>query len=488
MKRRDMLPSVMERQRFVVMGAGEVGFHLAKALSGEGHSVTVIESDSERQQRVDDELDVAVVAGNGAHLPVLEAARVERADLFIAVSSSDEANLAGSLLAKRLGAQRSVVRVTAAGEVISHRQAYEDAFGADLLLSTQLLTTSRILNLIRGHNTMAVEYFAEGKVQLRKISVEEGSLLTRKPLREVSLPGESLVVAFFRGDELIIPGGDDRASVGDEALVLATSENIADVERQVCPRPSVLGTVVLAGGGSTGTTVARALRGLEVSVKIIERDRTRARELAAMFPDYQVLHGDATDLSLLKAERLGGEGSYVALTGNDETNLMACMLAQELEIPLVVPLVQRSEAFTLWRRLGLTHIFSPRLLAYERIHEYVESGYSSNIVSLENGDAVVLERRLHEASPAAGVSLAEMQPPRGLIVGAVARGRKVFVPRGPDRLEAGDLVILFVRKEELDTAQLLFPSRENQIPGAAFAAGASGGTGSARSNAEPAPN
>ena len=401
-----------------------------------------------------------MVAGNGAHVPVLVAAQVEQADLFIAVSSSDEANLAGALLAKRMGAARCVVRVAAAGEVLGSRQIYEDTFGVDLLLSTQLLTTSRILNLIRGHNTMAVEYFAEGKVQLRKISVEAGSLLTRQALRDVVLPGDSLVVAFFRGDELIIPAGDDRAEEGDEALILGTTDVIGSVERRVCPRPSVLGTVVVAGGGSTGATVGHALEGLDVRVKIIERDRRRAGELAAAFPRFQILHGDATDLALLKAERIGGEGSFVALTGNDETNLMACLMAQDLEIPLVVPLVQRSEAFELWRRLGLTRVFSPRLLAYERIHEYVDSGYSANIVSLQHGDAVVLERRLHPASPAAGVTLAEMNPPRGLIVGAVARGRRVFVPRGPDRLEAGDLVILFVRKEELETAQLLFPGRE----------------------------
>ncbi len=461
----------MDKQRFVVMGAGEVGFHLARALSDEGHSVTVIETNPERQARIEDELDVAAVAGNGVHVPVLQAAQVERADLFIAVSSSDEANLAGSLLAKRMGAARCVVRVAAAGEVISRRQIYEETFGVDLLLSTQLLTTSRILNLIRGHNTVAVEYFADGKVQLRKISIEAGSLLTRQPLRNVSLPGNSLVAAFFRGDELIIPSGDDRAQEGDEALILGTTEVIAGVERKLCPRPGVLGIVVLAGGGRTAVTVGRALSGLDVDVKVIERDRSRARELAAIFPRYQILHGDATDLALLKAERIGGEGSFVALTGNDETNLMACMLAQDLAIPLVVPLVQRSEAFALWRRLGLAQVFSPRLLAYERIHEYIESGYSSNIVSLQHGDAVVLERRLHQASPAAGVTLAEMNPPRGLIVGAVARGRKVFVPRGPDRLEAGDLVILFVRKEELETAQLLFPGRETAgVGGGAFAA------------------
>lgn len=450
----------MEEQRFVVMGAGEVGFHLARALSSEGHSVTVIEPDPERQERIEDELDVAVVAGNGAHVPVLEAAAVETANLFIAVSSSDEANMAASLLAKRMGADRSVVRVAAAEEVVGHRQVYEEAFGTDLLLSTQLLTTTRILNLIRGHNTMAVEYFADGEVQLRKISVEEGSLLTRRPLREVELPKDSLVVAFFRGEELIIPGGDDHAEVGDEALILATTEEIATVEKMVTPRPSVLGTVVIAGGGATGATVARALRGMDVGVKIVERDRSRARDLAARFPDFQILHGDATDLSLLRSERIGGEGSFVALTGNDETNLMASLLAQELEIPLVAPLVQRSETFELWRRLGLTEVFSPRILAYERIHEYVESGYSANIVSLQHGAAVVVERRLFPASPAAGVTLADIDPPRGLIVGAVVRGRRVFVPGGDDRLEAGDLVILFVRQEELDTVQLLFPGRE----------------------------
>jgi trk system potassium uptake protein TrkA len=450
----------MEAQRFVVMGAGQVGFHLARSLSQDGHQVTVIEAAAERRARIEEELDVLVVGGNGAHVPVLEAAQVELCDLFMAVSSSDEANLAASLLARHLGAKRTVVRVAAAEGVIAHRQQYEEVFGADLLLSTQLLTTSRILNLIRGHTTMAVEYFAEGKVQLRKVEVEEGSLLTRRPLRDLEIPAGSLVVAFFRGDELIIPSGEDRARPGDEALVLAASGVINRVERLVTPRPAVLGTIVIAGGGSTGATVARALQGSGVDVKIIERDRQRAREIAAAFPRFQVLHGEATDLALLKAEGIGRAGSFIAVTGNDDTNLMASLLARDLGVPLVAPLVERAETFELWRRLGLARVFSPRVLAYERIAEYIASGYSANIVSLSHGDAVVVERRLHEASPAAGVSLAEMNPPRGLIVGTVVRGRRVFVPRGPDRLEAGDLVILFVRKEELGTVQLLFPGRD----------------------------
>jgi trk system potassium uptake protein TrkA len=228
----------------------------------------------------------------------------------------------------------------------------------------------------------------------------------------------------------------------------------------VTDKPERLGTVVIAGGGATGITVARALTGLAVEVRIIERSRERARELAEMFPRYDILHGDATDLSLLKAEHLGEADTFVALTGHDDTNLMASLLAQELGAAQVVALVNRGETSHLWKRLGLIQVFSPRALAYDRVREYIESGYSPNLVTLSHGEALVLERRLYEASPAAGVSLAEMSPPRGLIVGAVVRGKKVFVPRGPDRLEVGDLVILFVREEEIGTVQLLFPARE----------------------------
>ena len=455
----------MERRRYVVMGAGEVGYHLARSLSQEDHDVVVIDRDPARVERIGEELDVLVVQGNGAHLPVLEQAGVGRADLFMAVSSSDEANLSASLLAKRLGAERSVVRVGAADELISHRQVYEEVFRVDLLMSTQVLTTNRILNLIRGHNTVAVETFAGGKVQLRKIHLREGSPLTEKPLKDVDLPADTLVVALFRGEELIIPGGDDRAQPGDQALILGSTEVISSFERMVTDRPEKLGLVVIAGGGATGVTVARALEGLDVDVKLIERSRERCRELATTFPDFEVLHGDATDLNLLKAERIDRAKTFVALSGHDDTNLMATLLAQELGVEQVVALVNRGETSHLWERLGLLQVFSPRALAYDRVREYIDSGYSVNIVSLRHGAAQVLERRLYEASPAAGVTLADINPPRGMIVGAVVRGRKVFVPRGADRLEVGDLVTLFVREEELGTVQLLFPGREQREQG-----------------------
>ncbi|RMH16946.1 MAG: Trk system potassium transporter TrkA [Acidobacteria bacterium] len=454
-----------DKRRYVVMGVGEVGLHLARTLSQHGHSVVVIEIDPIKRTRVEEELDVAVVGGNGAHVPVLKEARVATCDLFMAVSSSDEANLAAAVLARRLGAKRTVVRVGVAEDITTHRQLYEEVFGADLLLSTQLLATTHILNHILGHNTVAVEYLAQGKVQLRKIHLDDQSPLTRRPLREIELPEGCLVVAFQRGDELTVPSGDDVAQPGDDALILASTEVIGDVERRLSSRPRDRKVVVIAGGGRTGETVAQALLGQSANgrverVKLIERDLRRAQELAAQLPGVEVLHGDATDVALLRAEDVPRAQVFVALTGQDERNLMASLLARELGVPQVVALVQRGETSYLWRKLGLMEIVSPRAIAYQRIKEYVDQGYSANLVSLERGAAEVLERRLHEASPAAGVTLAEFNPPRGVIVGAVVRGERVFVPRGKDRLEAGDTVILFVQKAEMPTINLLFPGRE----------------------------
>ncbi len=449
----------MGHKRYVVMGAGEVGYHLAQTLSEAGEDVAVIELDPVQQARIEDELDVQVVRGNGSHPPVLEAAGVANCELFMAVSSSDEANFAAATLAKHLGANRVVVRVGVAEEVITYRRLLEEVFGADLLLSTELLTTTRVLNEIHGHNTVAVEYLAGGKVQLRKLHLDGNSPLVQRPLREVKLPRNSLIVAFFHGDQLTIPGGDDRAEAGDDALLLGTTDVIDQAELAVTTNKKVFGSVVIVGGGDTGKAVAKALEPLELRVRIIERERLCAQQLSADFPDIEIIHGDATDPSLLKAERIGLDQTFVALTGNDESNLMSCLLAQELGVPQVLALVHHAETTQLWRRLGLQETFSPRVLARERIEEYIDSGYSSNIVSLQSGTAQVLERVLAPASPAAGVTLAEMRPPRGLIVGAVKRGEKVFVPHGPDRLEVGDLVILFVHEDEIDTVRLLFPGR-----------------------------
>ena len=450
----------MERQRFVIMGAGTVGYYLAQTLSQQGHDVVLIELDPERADEVEEELDARVVRGNGAHFATLTDAGASACDLFMAVSSHDQSNLAASLFAKDLGASRVVARVGDADEVKIHRDTYEKLFRVDMLMSTQLLASTRVLNYILGHSTVAVEHLAQNKIQLRRIRLEEDSILVSTSLKEVEMPGSSRVVAYFGDDGLTVPSGDTRATAGSDVLILARSEVIDEVESFVSPRSQKPAKVVLAGCGATGLMVARALVGKVQRLTIIERDRARAESLAEKLKDCRILHGDATDESLLQTEGIGDADAFVAATGHDESNLMASLLAKELGVADVIAMVERSQTTHLWRKLGLVHIVSPRTLVHERIESYIGAGFNANIASLGRGFIHVMQREIYDESPTAGATFAEMELPRGLLVGAVLRGERVFVPEGQDGLEVGDRVILFVEESEVPLLLLFFPGPE----------------------------
>ena len=450
----------MEARRFVVMGAGEVGRHLARSLSADGHTVTIIDSDPGTRRVVEEQLDVAFVLGNGAHVPSLEAAEVGRCDLFVAASSSDEANLAASLLAKSVGAPRTVVRVATSEDVTRYGRVYERTFRADVLLSTQLLTTTRVLNHVLGYNTLEVEYLAGGALQVRRTGIEPGSVLAEKRLADTDLPKDCLVLAFISHGRVVVPTGNDRAQVGDDVLVIGTSSAIDDFERQVIRNPRRLGLVVVAGGGATAHAVVSGLGDQAKRLKLIESDRSRAEELAAQFPRHDIVHGDATDMSVLASEGVGSARTFIALTGHDETNLMACLLAQELGARQLIALVQKSDTSSLWHKVALLDIVSPRTIAAERIRAYIDSDYESHIVSFEYGAAEFIQRRIYELSPAAGQRLGDIEVPQGLIVAAIVHEGQARIPRGGDRLEVGDDVILFVSRSEADVAHLLFPGQD----------------------------
>lgn len=447
----------MGSKSFVVMGAGEVGRYLARSLSVDGHSVTLVDNDPQKQQLVEEQFDVGFVLGNGAHVPTLESADVGRCDLFVAASSSDEANLAASVLAKNLGAPRTVVRVATSEDVTQYGRIYERTFQADLLLSTQLLTTTRVLNHVLGYNTLEVEYRAGGTLQVRRTRIASGSVLAERRLADVDLPKGILVLAFISGDCVTVPTGNDRAQVGDDALIIGTADSVDAFERRVSRHSRRLGLVVVAGGGATAQAVVAALQDQARTLKLIESDRQRAEELAALFPSHDIVHGDATEMSVLASEGVGSAQAFIALTGHDETNLMACLLAQELGARQLTALVQKSETSTLWRKVALLDVVSPRTSAAERIRSYIDNGYEPHIVSFANGAAEFIQRKVCEQSPAAGGFLADVEIPQGLIVAAILRQGRARIPRGDDRLDVGDDVILFVRSAEVGMAQLLFP-------------------------------
>lgn len=448
----------MPHRRFAVMGAGELGYHLARTLNQEGHDVVLIDIDADRRARIEDELDLAFIVGNGTQIPVLEQAKVAGCELFIAASNSEEANLTAALIAKDMGAARAAARLETTEELTTYRSRYERLFRIDLLLSPQVLATTQILNLVLGHNTHEVDFLAQGKIQLRTIEIQSGCEATRKPLREVPMPKGSLIVGYLdHAHALSIPSPDQRPIAGGQALVLCTEDASRAVERLFSSRFVEPELVVVAGAGRKGMAVARALVGAVQRIKLIERDRSRAERAAQALQDVEVLHGDATDLSLLRAEQADQPQAFIAAMEQDETNLLAGLIAQEGGARHVIALVRRTETSRLWKQAGRFSVVSPRFLAAERITDYIRNGYKPNMISLEGGALRVLQRPIFPASPVVGATLQEVSPPQGLLVGAIVRGEEVFVPSGRDRLLEQDHVILFVHQSELPTVQLFFP-------------------------------
>ena len=237
-------------QRFVVMGAGEVGFHLARKFDHDGHDVVVIDSDPEKQLRVEEELDVNFVLGSGTSVPLLERAAVDGCELFVAASDDEEANLNATLLAKHLGARRAVVRLETIEDVGRYRALYERLFRADLILSSKGLAVVEVLNKVLGHHTHEIDFLAEGQIQLRTIEVQADSEMARLRLREVQLPRGALVVGYLDEEhELSIPQPEDVARVGGQAIVLCTLAQIRHVEELFASQLERPGRVVIAGAG-----------------------------------------------------------------------------------------------------------------------------------------------------------------------------------------------------------------------------------------------
>ena len=292
----------MATQRFVVMGAGEVGFHLARKFDQDGHDVVVIDSDPEKQARVEEHLDVNFVLGSGTEVGLLQRAAVDGCELFVAASDNEEANLNATLLAKDLGARRAVVRLESLDAVGRYRSLYERLFRADLILSSKGLAVVEVLNLVLGHHTHEIDFLAEGQIQLRTIEIQNDSVMTRKRLRDIAFPAGSLIVGYLDQDhELSIPKPEDSARAGGQAIVLCTRAQIREVEELFASQLTRPGHVVIAGAGRLGAAIATSLRHEVDRLQILERDRRRAQALAELMPKTEILCADATDVAVQRA-------------------------------------------------------------------------------------------------------------------------------------------------------------------------------------------
>jgi trk system potassium uptake protein TrkA len=432
--------------RVLVVGAGEVGFHLARRLSEEGQDVVVIEADPERAEEVGASMDVMVVEGNGASLPVLEEAGIGATDLLLAVTSRDEVNLIACLAASQLDVGFRVAR-------ISNPEYYEDdsllsreRLGVDLMINPERECAWEIFQLLNSEAATDLAQFAEGRLQLVGLRVREGAPVAGRSLagldRELG-DRRYVTVAIVRDGRTEIPRGDSRIEAGDQIFILSPAEEMPGIPALAGYDRFRLRRVMVAGGSREAVHLARHLEEHDVGCTILEADRDRCVELAELLPETLVLHGDATDLDLLQMEGVEGIDGFVALTGQDETNMLSGLLAKHLGARKVISLIDRVEYAPLVSRVGVDATVSPRMSTVNAILRYVRRGNVRSVATLKGIDAEAMELVVAEGAAAGDRPLRDLDLPEHGVVGAIIRGKEVVTPRGDDVLRAGDRVIVF---------------------------------------------
>lgn len=443
-----------------MIGAGEVGFHLAKFLSKEDHRVTLVDPDAKAIGRASRQLDVQTVEGSGCDASVLKRGGIEKADLLVAVTAIDEVNMLASLVGKRLGAARTVVRVHAEGSLLDHQYFYKDTLGFDLTISPDEMAALEIVRICRGQNSLPVENFCGGRLQMRRLEILSDSPAVGKKLMDLKLPRRALVSAIARGAQVTVPRGDVELAAGDFALLVGVPEALDRAEKVIGGRRDLPRRVMIVGGGSMTLMLVRDLGALGIGVRVIERDSEKALKLSTDLAGAEVVCGVGTDVDLLQQEGIHKTDIFVSLASKDEVNLLACQLAKKLGAKRTVALVNRPDYAAIWEQLGIDHAVSPRRLVAKRIAQFVRSGARGTIARLHRGAAEVVDMVVPEAYPLSGHPLREIPFPVGSIVGGIIRDGEVLVPDGSTPVLAGDHLIVFAVLQVLGVLERVFETPE----------------------------
>jgi trk system potassium uptake protein len=439
----------------VIIGAGEVGFNTARMLSHEGHDVVLVDQDEALVERATEQLDALVVHGNGASPKLLAEAGINKSDLLIAASSSDEANIIACLAAKAQGVPRTVARIHNPDYYDTRDPFAQEMLGIDFVIHTEQMAAEEIKDALLVPGAINVDTFADDTIEVAEVVLHEGSPAVGRALKDVRLPPESLVVGVVRHGEALVPRGDTVLERRDHVLLISGRQRIAEVVGAVVTDTTPVRDVTIYGGGRIGLRLALALEKAGMSVRVIERDAERARYVASQLRRGFVLHDEGISRDFLLQERVDKTDAFVAVTGDDRANLLAAMYARQLGARTTIAGVSRGEFAPLADALGVDLTISPRVLAAEAILRFVRRGEVISVALLESG-AEMIELRVPERCRVAGRPLSEAGFPQGAIVGALLRDGEVVIPTGNDVLRPGDDAVVFTVEDAVDEVERLF--------------------------------
>lgn len=435
--------------KILILGGGAVGALVAQRLIRLKNEVIIVESDSVRCTELEDALDAKIVNGDAASIKTLENAGLINADMLIAVTSKDETNILGCLIAQAYSNVRIKVARLRTHEVSRWRSICKSKLlGIDLVIHPDSETVERMLDIISLPGVSDVINFAEGRVKLFGMTIEPSSWLVGRRIAELDESGPSvdfLVAMIFRERRVIIPRGDDQLRAGDHVYFCTPEGEVRKAFEFVgLKQIEKIQRVFVLGGKQLGIEAALRLEQQGVQVKLFERDLERCQKISTLVKGTVVVHADGTDQRILAEENVSGTDAYLALTGDDEVNIIAGLLAKRMGSHKAVALVNRIDFLPMAQLLGINATFSTRLIVGDRILQYVRKGNVVSVTTFREEEAEAIELVATPGSKYVGKALRDVHLPRGSIVGAIVRtSGEVEIPRGDSIISLDDRVIFF---------------------------------------------
>jgi trk system potassium uptake protein TrkA len=451
--------------KIVILGAGQVGSTLAENLANEANDITVVDSDAAALAALQERLDLRTVCGHAAHPETLRRAGGNDADMIVAVTDSDETNMLACRIAQVLfNTPTKIARVRAAEYLLDDDDALlREALSVDMRISPEQLVTDSIRRLIDYPGALQVVDFAEGRVRLVGVRAYYGGPLVGRQLSELPshLPKDvdARVAAIYRRGRAILPEGDTTIEAEDEVFFIAATEHIPKIMAELRRVDRPVRRITLAGGGNIGLRLARALQNTH-QVKLIERDRARAKYLSEQLDHVVVLHGDAANEALLEAENIEDCDVFCAVTNDDEANILSSMLAKRLGAHKALSLINRLAYVDLVEGGAIDIAISPQQATVSALLSRLRRGDVAKVYSLRRGAAEAIEAVAHgtpKTSKVIGRELEAIALPPGTTIGAVVRNGEVLIAHGDVIIEPGDHIILFiVDKRHMREVEKLF--------------------------------
>ncbi|MBC5738685.1 Trk system potassium transporter TrkA [Lawsonibacter faecis] len=441
--------------KIIIVGDGKVGFTLAEHLSREEHDVTVIDTNDDALRRASESLDVLCVKGNGASIMALRESGVDTADIIIAATSLDEVNMVCCLTAKRLGAKYTIARVRNV-EYAVELSVLKKELGIDMVINPENATAVEISRLLRFPSAANIETFYRGRVELIGFRVQEDDFICGHSLAELNHRVKELPILFCaaeRGDEVIIPDGRYAPQAGDKLYLIGQPIGMSQFFKLLGRYTPKVKDVFIVGGGRIAHYLTAILEGMNMHVKLVERNMDRCRHISEVLPRTMVICGDGTDQELLESESVSASDAFIALTDRDEDNLIISLYAMQMGIGKVIAKSNRQNYAGIARAVGLDSVISPKLITANQILQVVRGMENSKgsvmtaLYKIASGNAEAMEFVVNQTTRHLGQPLKDLKLKKGILIAVIIHHNRIVIPEGSSSMSQGDTVIIVSRDQ-----------------------------------------